>query len=119
MEYSGSGDVTAAIQAVDLVLPPGADPDSSTSGCDATDFAGFTVGSIALLQRGTCFFSDKAANAEAAGAAGVIIFNEGQMDKNETLVATLGGPAATIPVVGAAFDVGAALAVTRATAKST
>ncbi len=70
MEYSGSGDVTALTQAVDLVLPPGAEPSTSTSGCEAEDFAGFTTGSIAVVQRGTCDFAVKAANAEAAGAAG-------------------------------------------------
>ncbi|MFD0891653.1 PA domain-containing protein, partial [Streptosporangium algeriense] len=77
MTYSGSGNVTAAVQPVDLVLPPGAEP-GSTSGCEAADFAGFVRGNIALLQRGTCGFRVKAELAEAAGASGVIIFNEGQ-----------------------------------------
>jgi Zn-dependent metalloprotease len=35
----------------------------------------FTVGNIALIDRGSCSFLDKAANAEAAGAVGVIIVN--------------------------------------------
>ena len=34
MEFSGSGDVTAELVAVDLTLPPPAEP-SSTSGCEA------------------------------------------------------------------------------------
>src|SRR3954468_15246069 len=72
MDYSGSGDVTAAVQGVDLVLPPGPTPSSSTSGCEASDFAGFKPGNIALLQRGTCTFGQKVANAEAAGAVGAI-----------------------------------------------
>jgi Zn-dependent M28 family amino/carboxypeptidase len=41
---------------------------------------------------------------------GVIIFNEGQPGRTEAVAGTLGGPAATVPVVGAAFDVGLALA---------
>jgi Zn-dependent M28 family amino/carboxypeptidase len=109
MEYSGSGDVTALTQAVDLVLPPTPDP-SSTSGCEPEDFAGFEAGRIAVVQRGTCDFAVKAANAEGAGAVGVIIFNEGQPGRTEAVAGTLGGPAATVPVVGAAFDVGLALA---------
>jgi hypothetical protein len=31
-----------------------------------------------LIQRGTCTFHDKALNAQEAGAAAVIIFNEGR-----------------------------------------
>ena len=105
MEYSGSGDTTAAVQAVDVQVPPPAQP-GSTSGCEAADFAGFTAGNIALIQRGTCDFAVKAANAEAAGASAVIIFNEGQPGRQETLNGTLGGPAATIPVLGTSFAVG-------------
>ena len=36
-----------------------------------------TAGKIALIQRGTCTFRVKADNATAAGAIGVVIFNEG------------------------------------------
>ena len=116
MQYSGSGDVTAETQGVDLVLPPGAE-NTSTSGCEAADFAGFVAGGIAVLQRGTCNFADKAANAEAAGAAGVIIFDEGQPGRTEVLFGTLGGVGATIPVVGTSFDVGVALAADDVTAR--
>ncbi|MEO5874926.1 MAG: M28 family peptidase [Streptosporangiaceae bacterium] len=105
MTYSGSGEVTGTVQAVDLVLPPTPAP-SSTSGCEAADFAGFTPGNIALLQRGTCTFQLKAQNAEAAGASAAIIFNEGQPGRVETLTGTLGAPGITIPVVGASFAVG-------------
>ena len=42
--------------------------------------------------RGTCTFFQKAQNAEAAGAIGVIIFNEGQPGRTETLAGTLGDP---------------------------
>lgn len=110
MEYSGSGDVTANAEGVDLVLPPGAAANTSTSGCEASDFAGFTAGNIAVIQRGTCSFALKAANAEAAGAVGVIIFNEGQPGRTEAFLGTLGGPDFSVPIVGAAFDVGVELA---------
>ncbi len=106
---SGSGDVTAAVTPVDLALEP---PRASTSGCEATDFAGFPAGNIALIQRGTCAFADKAINAEAAGAAAVIIFNDGADPTREGLiVGTLGGiNVVDIPVVGASFGDGVALA---------
>jgi Zn-dependent M28 family amino/carboxypeptidase len=68
------GDVTATVTAVDLQLGLG---NASTSGCEAADFAGFPAGNIALIQRGTCTFQLKAENAAAAGAVGVIVFNQG------------------------------------------
>jgi Zn-dependent M28 family amino/carboxypeptidase len=110
-EYSGSGDVTAALQAVDLVLPPGATASTSNSGCEPEDFADFVAGNIALVQRGTCDFSVKAANAFDAGAVGVIIFNEGQEGRTETLNPTLGDQFSDpIPVVGTSFEIGNELA---------
>lgn len=110
MEYSGSGDATAPVQGVDLVLPPGSSANTSTSGCEASDFAGFTAGNVALVQRGSCSFGLKAQNAEAAGASAVIIFNEGQEGRTDVINGTLGGPGVTIPVLGTSFAVGNALA---------
>ena len=58
----------------DLVnLPIKYDP-ANLNGC-ATFSAGFFDGAIALIQRGTCNFSVKEANAYAAGAEYVLIFN--------------------------------------------
>lgn len=111
MEYSGSGTVTASVQAVDLVLPPGATASTSTSGCESSDFAGFVAGRVALLQRGTCDFVVKAENAENAGATAVIIFNEGQEGRTEVLTGTLGNASdVAIPVIGTSFAVGNELA---------
>ncbi|WP_144018792.1 M28 family metallopeptidase [Demequina sp. NBRC 110056] len=110
MEYSGSGDVTATAEAVDIIDPAGTEANTSSSGCEAEDFAGFTAGNIAVVQRGTCGFADKAANAEAAGAVGVVIFNEGQEGRTDNFAGTLGGTGITIPVVGASYAVGAELA---------
>ncbi len=104
MAFSASGDVTADIQAVDLLIPP---TGGSTSGCEAADFAGFVPGNIALIQRGTCFFRDKALNAKAAGAVGVLIFNEGNTPAREPVFAgSLVGPGVTIPVLGTSFALG-------------
>ncbi|TFC93471.1 M20/M25/M40 family metallo-hydrolase [Cryobacterium sinapicolor] len=108
MSYSGSGLVDATVQAVDINL--GGDR-ASTSGCEAADFAGFTPGNVALIQRGTCTFQVKAENAIAAGAAGVIIFNQGNADDRLGLLnGTLDAPQASVPVIGTSFALGEALA---------
>ncbi|MFO7253074.1 MAG: M20/M25/M40 family metallo-hydrolase [Actinomycetes bacterium] len=109
MVYSGSGDVTAPVHPVDVTVPPAAEP-SSTSGCETSDFTGFPRGAIALIQRGTCEFAVKAANAQAAGAAAVIIFNEGQSGRTGVLRGSLKAPGITIPVVGTSYDIGKDLA---------
>lgn len=113
--YSGRGDVETVAQPVDVIIPAAAEPNTSTSGCEPEDFADFTAGNIALVQRGSCSFFVKAANAEAAGASGVIIFNEGQEGRMEAIRATLGQPGITIPVVGASYDIGQTLASTEST----
>ena len=110
---SGSGSVNGKVQAVDIVLPPGAE-NSSTSGCEASDFSDFASGSIALIQRGTCPFGDKVANAQDAGASAVLIFNEGQAGRRVAFAGSLGFTA-TVPVLGLSYAQGEALSqVTRA-----
>lgn len=108
MTYSGAGDVTAPVQAVDVTIPPGS-ANTSTSGCEAADFTGFVSGSIALVQRGTCTFATKATNAAAAGASGVVVFNEGQSGRTAVVAGTLGAPGITIPVVGTSYAIGESL----------
>ena len=112
---TGYGEVTAAVAAVDINLTP---PRANTSGCEAADFVGFPAGNIALIQRGSCSFAIKALNAEAAGASAVIIFNQGDAPSREGLIiGTLGGTNVVgIPVVGASFAAGAALAQAGTTA---
>ena len=111
MSYSGAGDATAPLTAVDLNL---AGDRASTSGCEAGDFAGFTPGNIALIQRGTCTFRIKADNAAAAGAAGAIIFNQGNVVAGDDRLGLFGGtldlPQAAIPVVSTSYATGAELA---------
>jgi Zn-dependent M28 family amino/carboxypeptidase len=114
---SGTGDVTGNVIAVDINLAP---PRATTSGCEAADFAGLDFSgpmNIALIQRGTCTFADKALNAQAAGAEAVVIFNQGNDPTREALiVGTLAPATPTIPVVGASFADGAALAQPGSTA---
>ncbi len=108
MGYSGSGTASAPVQAVDLDMPPSGD---SSSGCEPEDFLDFIPGNIALIQRGTCTFAQKANNAAAAGAVGAIIFNEGNTpERTELLMGTLGEPGISIPVVGTTFALGQDLA---------
>jgi Zn-dependent M28 family amino/carboxypeptidase len=119
---TGFGDVTGNVIAVDLALGNAdwpADPSTSSSGCEASDFAGLDFSGpsdIALIQRGVCFFAEKAMNAEAAGAEATIIFNQGN---SPTRVGPVSGNAAALPdgtpstitgpLVGASFDAGIAL----------
>jgi Zn-dependent M28 family amino/carboxypeptidase len=91
-----------------IILPPTPTP-SSASGCSPADFSPAPAGdAIALIQRGTCTFAIKTANAEAAGYDAVIIFNEGQPGRDELLNGTLGGQV-DLPVLGLSFEDGAAL----------
>lgn len=108
MTYSGSGTSTAPLVPVDVQVPPGPTP-SSTSGCETSDFAGFPTGAIALVQRGTCTFGIKATNAKAAGATGVVIFNEGQPGRTDVAIGTLGNPGFDFPVLSTSFAIGAEL----------
>jgi Zn-dependent M28 family amino/carboxypeptidase len=104
MDYSGDGTATGAVQAVDVNF---ADPSVITSGCEDADFAGFTAGNIALLQRGTCTFGEKVTNASEAGAAGAIVFNQGNggADRTDLFAGTLGAPV-TIPAISVSFPFG-------------
>jgi Zn-dependent M28 family amino/carboxypeptidase len=108
--YSSGGEVTAPLQVVDLTLPPDAPAATFTSGCEAGDFAGFTRGNIALLQRGTCPFAQKVANAEAAGAVAVVLFNDGRPGNTGLIMGSLGAPVTSLPVIGTTFAVGQELA---------
>jgi Zn-dependent M28 family amino/carboxypeptidase len=140
--FTGSafGEVTAAVVPVDinLVLPR-----ANTSGCDGAyteaavgspltadpagvnDFAGFPAGAIALVQRGGCSFALKAFNAQAAGASAVIVFNQGNTPERSGPLTdvTAAAPAGsvvtelTVPVVGASFANGEALAQPGSTAR--
>ena len=114
---SGGGDVLARVWAVDLVLPPGPVANSNTSGCEAGDFAGMPRGAIALMQRGTCGFAVKVANAAAAGAGAAILFNEGQPGRDGPLFADVSPDPvnqpellAPLPTLTTPFALGSSLA---------
>jgi len=105
--YSGSGNVTAAVQPVGGILIPAPATPTNHSGCNASDFAGFIPGNIALIQRGWCGYWWKVHNAEAAGAVGVIIFNEGSTGRTGALRGFLSAyDPVSIPVVMASYAIG-------------
>jgi Zn-dependent M28 family amino/carboxypeptidase len=99
LDWSAAGEVTGQVLPVDVTIPPSPEP-SSTSGCETSDFAGFTPGAIALVQRGTCPFRTKALNAIAAGATAMIAFNEGQPGRTEPFPGSMQDPTG----VGAPVD---------------
>jgi aminopeptidase Y len=106
ISYSGSGDVTAPVSM----------PSGDVRGCYATDWSGFPAGNIALVERGappgfvgSCTFALKATNAYAAGAEGVIIYNNVAGSFNPTLGNTF---TLDIPVVAVSLAVGQQLAAT-------
>lgn len=104
---SPPGSLTADVTAVDVNL----DGDRrTTSGCETSDFAGFTAGNIALVQRGTCTFEDKVAHAAAAGASAVVIFNQGDARDRQGLFDGGLRERAAIPVVATTYGNGAAWA---------
>jgi aminopeptidase Y len=106
MSYSGSADVTAAVRV----------PSGDNRGCNAADWAGFPAGNLALVSRGAppgfpvaCTFALKAQNAMAAGATGLIVYNNVAGPLNGTLGADF---TAEFPAVGITQSLGLTLAST-------
>ncbi len=103
-----AGSASAKLQPAGGIVVPATPTPSSASGCAASDFTGFTAGNIALIQRGTCTFAEKVANAEAAGASGVVIFNEGNPGRTSLFSGSLSGDE-HIPVLFTSYAVGTQL----------
>lgn len=70
-------------------------PTTTNDGCNPLA-PGSLTGKVALIRRGTCSFYIKASNAQTAGAAGVVLYNNVAGFVNPTVAGT---PAITIPVV--------------------
>lgn len=109
-----TGSTTAVAQPVGgIVIPPTPTP-SSASGCTPGDFTGFTPGRVAVIQRGSCNFGEKVQNAQAAGASGVVIFNEGNPGRTDVFSGSMIDAAGnrivpTIPVAFVPFATGSNL----------
>jgi Zn-dependent M28 family amino/carboxypeptidase len=105
MTYSGGGNPTAPLAA----------PSGDARGCYAADYAGFPAGNIALVVRGTpagfpggsCSFRIKTDNAIAAGATGILVYN----NVPGLLAGTLGDTGlSAIPAIGLTQALGQSLA---------
>jgi hypothetical protein len=101
---------TSLVAAGGIVLPP-TPLSSSTSGCTMADFPASISGHVALIQRGGCNFGVKVLNAKAAGATGVVIFNEGNPGRTGLVIGSMldanDNPfIPTIPVAFTTFDIG-------------
>ena len=101
------GDLTADRLRGDLVCLENSTPDGILfDGCAEATNPSALAGNIALIERGTCGFTTKAANAQAAGAIAAVIYN----NQGNTAIG-LGGAddSITIPVVSVGMDDGMAL----------
>lgn len=81
---------------------------SNTDGCTAFTNAAEVSGNIAVIDRGTCTFVEKALNAQTAGATGVIVVDN---RKDTCMPPSLGGndDLVTIPAISITQDDGALL----------
>lgn len=100
---SGGVELSSTLPSTPLRAGPGFA--GAADGCTASGgfAAGFFANRIALVRRGTCPFTEKAANAAAAGARAVIIVNNAAGGIAPSV------PGATVPVFGMAQDAGVAL----------
>lgn len=101
-----------AADAFDLLTPGDVLSVADAFGCNAGDVAAAPGGSadIVLIQRGVCFFSTKAANAEAAGYDAYIVYNDAA--RGDGLIDMSSGTAdvITIPGLFVGHTVGSAMA---------
>jgi subtilisin family serine protease len=97
-------DVSAAITAPVVVLSDGAG--GIGLGCDASEYTNVPAGAIVVTQRGVCARVDRATNGQAAGAAAVIMVNNGSgLPPFEGPI-----PGVTIPFIGVSSTGGPTLA---------
>ena len=88
--------------------------DTASNGCSSV--ASGASGNLAIINRGTCTFSQKVANAKAAGAVGVLIINNVAGDP--IAMARTAGFDDNIPAVMIGLKEGAALRASSATSAS-
>lgn len=83
---------------------------ASNFGCSASDFDGGPGTGVALIERGVCFFSTKAANAQAAGYDAYIVYNDAA--RGDGLINMSAGTAdvITIPGIFVGHTIGSAMA---------
>jgi len=104
-----SGDVNGLIEAVEGTSPIRiadgsvsgalAQPDTTTNVTGCNPIAVDMADDIALISRGVCSFAQKSANAEAAGAIGMVVYNDGATPSRIAPIVMGGLDLATIPSV--------------------
>ena len=94
MEYSPSGTVTGPLSA------------AGNLGCEAADYPAEVQNSIVLVSRGTCPFAVKQQLATAAGALGIVVYNN---VPDAPVNGTLGGAVDGIPAGGVTQAAGQAM----------
>ncbi|KAH6893525.1 hypothetical protein B0T10DRAFT_559506 [Thelonectria olida] len=85
MTYTPSGSASGTLVA------------ASNLGCSKSDYPAEASGHVVLVSRGECTFATKSINAKAAGALGVIVYNNVEGSLSGTLGAAFGDYA---PIVG-------------------
>ncbi|HVM36635.1 MAG TPA: M28 family peptidase [Actinomycetota bacterium] len=97
MLFSGSDDVRGNVARVS----------GSAGGCASSDFEEFPRGSIALVAAANCTYIEQAANAEAAGATGVLFTPVQEEAGVGPLRGTLGESSqVSVPALGVTYDLG-------------
>jgi hypothetical protein len=97
-----TGQIVAATDGSDAVGP------STTDGCSAFTNAPQVAGQIALIDRGTCHFTDKVKNAQNAGAIGAVIADN-VTEGLDSFTPSGSDPTITIPAVLITMSDGAKL----------
>ena len=93
LQFSPGGSATGTARAAGL-------------GCAPADFDAVRDGDIALVDRGTCFFRDKALNAQRAGAAAVLVVDQ----QRRPVAGSLQRPGLEVPALAVGGRAGADLA---------
>ena len=115
--YPAGGGTTIGVAVGDFPPLPGASFelfDTHSNGCTSVDPG--ASGKLAIIDRGTCTFSQKVANAKAAGAVGVLIINNVAGDP--IAMARTAGFDDDLPAVMIGKNEGAALRASGATTAS-
>ncbi len=85
------------------------EPTEPANGCAALTNPGDVAGKIALTIRGVCGFATKYANAAAAGATAILVYNDGTSSGRQDPFVMGGVGATTIPGLMTSFTAGDAL----------
>jgi minor extracellular serine protease Vpr len=108
--YGNAAGAPAAPLSGSLPLDRSGTPASAADACSVSGVSPFSPGQFAgqavLIRRGTCTFHEKASNAQGAGAAAVVLYNNLTGRFSPTVAGT---PAITIPVVAISDAEGVAI----------